>query len=73
MSSNRKSKNTYQPEPISKDNKMTIKLLSNFTDICIKKCLINIESDLNEDEKKCLGKCIDRAYDYCWVVGKGKA
>ena len=49
-------------------------LLQNFSDICLKKCLKkpNMEEDLNLDEKTCLGKCIDRAYDYLKVTDKVK-
>ena len=49
-------------------------LLQNFTDICLKKCLkkTEIEEDLNMNEKACLGKCIDRAYDYLKVTEKVK-
>lgn len=32
--------------------------------MCIKKCFANYDTPLNGNEKICLAKCIDRAYDY---------
>lgn len=35
--------------------------------LCIKKCIHKYDSELNNDEKTCLAKCIDRAHDYMFI------
>jgi len=32
--------------------------------MCIKKCFLDYNSELEQEEKICLAKCLDRAYDY---------
>lgn len=45
-------------------------LLENFAPLCINKCLIQdeIEKDLQHEEKVCIGKCMDRSYEYLRIL-----
>ena len=59
---------------ISREAELEMHLLSNFSNICIKKCFMpsHNEDDLSKDEKICLGKCIDRGYDYLRMLDRKK-
>lgn len=47
-----------------------INLLENFSTICVNKCINSneIERDLAHGEKACIGKCLDRGYEYLRIV-----
>ena len=49
-------------------------LLENFSTVCINKCFLqeDIEKDLAHEEKICLGKCLDRGYEYLRMVENSK-
>lgn len=62
-----------QPQPtftINDKEMITVKLLSNYTTVCAKACLVDFNSGLGQTEKKCLAKCIDRSADYLKLVQK---
>ena len=69
------SQKALQLPPITKETSLEIRLLKNFSDVCINKCIQSqaIEDDLTKDEKLCLGKCIDRAHDYLRIVNNVKS
>jgi hypothetical protein len=44
-------------------------LLENFSTICVNKCITaNLEQDVDHGEKICIGKCMDRAYEYLRIL-----
>ena len=59
---------------VPKNTELEIHILKNFSDICLKKCMIpnQKEDDLSKPEKLCLGKCLDRAHDYLRIIEKVK-
>lgn len=51
------------------ETERSLNLAENFSTICVNKCITDqIELDLNNDEKKCIAKCLDRGYEYLRIL-----
>ena len=68
----RSKKDDSVEKQLTREAVMDVHLLRSFSEICVKKCTAEkgVEEDLSTTEKICLGKCIDRGYDYLRIVEK---
>ena len=67
----KKVENKNQLQDIELDYKKTVEIAMKQTYFmaCVKKCISDFNHGLNKEEKICLSKCSDRAYDYL-VMGQ---
>ena len=56
------------PQEKQKDDYINQILIENYSNVCLSMCINDYSVPLQQTEKICMAKCIDRAYDYLWMT-----
>lgn len=57
-----------KPAEPSQDKTHKVKIVESYFGVCTSKCLTDVTRALGDEEKVCLAKCLDRAYEYLMLA-----